>query len=138
MFNKKMSLGDKIETHSYLYCQYDKTTGSTLYYQVADNDSRAILNLIHTTIIPLTQSVLLRLGEVHSVLPRHEKGDIPNLDFKDTLFYTFYDKPELVEWSACRFPESKADSLAPLGLSPEDTNELIRENEKFYSKSEVK
>lgn len=139
MFKKKLEFGSHIETHSFLYCQYDRTTGSTSFYQVADNNARAILNILHATTIPLTQSDLLCLAEVHSKLPRHEQNKVPNLDFKDTLEYTFYDKPRLVEWSEARFPETEAEALAPLGLSDDDTKSIIDDyHSRFNITKEVK
>lgn len=117
MFGKKPKLldDDFMIVTSYLYCQYDEYTGNTTYYQVADNDSRAILQLLQVTTIPLTQSKLLRLARIDKKLPRSAPDNTEKLDFKKTLTYTYYEKPILVDWSACKLPESKAEALAPLG-----------------------
>lgn len=117
MFGKKPKLLDDstIRVVSYLYCQYDEYTGNTTYYQVAENDSRAILQLLQVTTIPLTQSKLLRLAKIEKILPRSAPDTTEKLDFKKTLTYTYYDKPILVNWSSCKLPENKAEALAPLG-----------------------
>lgn len=117
MFGKKPKLldSDVMTMTSYLYCQFDEYTGNTTYYQVADNDSRAILQLLQVTTIPLTQSKLLRLAKIVKTLPRSAPDTMEKLDFKKTLTYTYYDSPILVDWSACKLPENKAEALAPLG-----------------------
>lgn len=117
MFGKKTKLLDDtfMKVTSYLYCQYDEYTGNTTYYQVADNDSRAILQLLQVTTIPLTQSKLLRLAKIEKKLPRSAPDTMEKLDFKKTLTYTYYETPILVDWSACKLPENKAEALAPLG-----------------------
>lgn len=113
-------------TKVYLYVLFDKLSGNTLYYQTAVNDSRAILKILEVTRIPLRDSVLLRLGELETNLPPVNPDVDISLDFSKVLKYNFYRSPKEVSWSACKLPESSADSLAPLGLSQSETVELVR------------
>lgn len=117
-------------TKVYLYAQFDRLTGSLKYCHYAPCDSQAILNLIHSTSIPLTQSDLLRLGELETMLPPIQPDDKDiSLDFKDVLEFTWYKKPVKVDWSCVTLPESPADALAPLGLSAEETAQIVREQQ---------
>lgn len=117
------------KTKVYLYCLFDNVSGSTLYYNVAENDSRAILKLLHSTRIPLAQSTVLRLGELITEIPPVEPDSEVSLDFRDVLKYTFYDVPIKVLWSACTLPENEAEALAPLGLSPSEVSEIVRKQQ---------
>lgn len=115
----------KIKT--YLYCVFDKYSGNTLYYQNSPNDSKAILNVLQTTRIPLTHSVLLRLGEIElNIPPVDVDSEIKELDFSKVLSYNFYRKPKIVDWSRCKLPENEAEALAPLGLSQSEVSEIVR------------
>lgn len=113
-------------TKAFLYCQFDKKTAQTLFYQVAENDSRAILNLLQRTFIPLTNSDLYRLGEIVTDLPSVDPSIDTNYSLDQVLSFKFYDSPKFVPWSACKLPETPADSLAPLGLNSEEVKQIIQ------------
>lgn len=114
----------------YMYAQFDRLTGSLKYCHYAPCDSQAVLNLIHFTSVPLTQSDLLRLGELETMLPpiKPDDKDI-SLNFNDVLEFTWYKKPLKVNWNCVTLPETEADALAPLGLSVEETAQIVREQQ---------
>lgn len=113
----------------YVYCLYDKLSCATSFYQVAENDSKAILNILSMSIkVPLKDCTLIRLGVLDSYIPTLSPEDTPkNMDyvFSDVLDFDWYKKPVLVDWSACKLPESEAESLAPLGLSPSEVKQIV-------------
>lgn len=116
-------------TKVYAYGQFDRITGNIKYMHLAPNDSQAVLNLLQSTIIPLTQSDLLRLGELETMIPPVKPDESIELDFKDILEFNWYKKPVKVNWDCVKLPESPADSLAPLGLSAEETAEIVKQQQ---------
>lgn len=123
---------EKVKMHYtkvYCYGQFDRLTGSLKYLHYAPSDSQAILNLLQSTVIPLTQSDLLRLGELETTLPPVEPDNILDLNYKDVLEFDWYKVPKKIDWSCVRLPESPADALAPLGLSAEETAEIVKQQQ---------
>lgn len=116
------------KTKEFLYCLFDHVSGKTMYYQVAPNDSRAILELLHCTRVPLKDSCILRLGELSTSLPDISPSSTPFYNPNSSLSFDFYSSPVIVDWSACKLPENKADALAPLGLSPDEVAQITREH----------
>lgn len=115
------------KTLSYLYCLFDKVTGECLYYSESENDGSYVRKLIQRTIVPLTQSIPLCLGSVTRSFLQLDPSKPFELDWSDTVKYEFYEKPRQVDWSSCRLPETKADAIAPLGLSADEVAELTRQ-----------
>lgn len=115
------------KTHEFLYCLFDHVSGKTMYYQVASNDSRAILELLHVTRVPLKDSCVLRLGELVTSLPDISPSSSPFYNPHSSLSFDFYSCPVVVDWSSCKLPENKADALSPLGFSADEVAQLTRE-----------
>lgn len=112
-------------TKCYLYCQFDRYVGNTMFYQVASSDSQAILALLQVTHIPLTTSTLLCLGELVSELPVGDPSNPIELTANEVLHYNFYDIPRVVPWTNCQLPETPAEALAPLGLPADQVKQLV-------------
>lgn len=116
------------KTKVYLYCLFDKVSAQTLFYNVSENDSRALLKIIQTPAmrIPLTQCEVLRLGELVTTVPEANPENFTLLEFKDVLSFEFYRKPKSLSWDSIRLPENSAEALAPLGLSVSEVEELVK------------
>lgn len=116
------------KTKVYLYCLFDKVSAQTLFYNVSENDSRALLKIIQTPTmrIPLSQCEVLRLGELLTSVPEAKPDTFTLLDFKDVLSFEFYRKPKSISWSEIRLPENSVEALAPLGLSVSEVEELVK------------
>lgn len=119
----------------YLYCQFNRFTGETLYYHLASNPVKAILNILNTTTVPLTMSDLLCLGKVTCTAPMsdNDDGSVNPLSL-DNLSFEFYSKPKIIPWSACKLPEDEAASLAPLGLSADETKLIVESQLKKFER----
>ena len=116
------------QTKSYLYFCFNVYTGETLYYQVAENDCKAILNVLNVSTVPLTHMELYRACSVtKTTLPVAPDSDI-KLDFSNTVDYTDF-KPVLVSWQNCKLPENEAEALAPLGLSADEVKQIVQQQQ---------
>lgn len=105
-----------MEVNEYLYCVLDHVSGELREFTVATSDGLAVRRILSTLRVPLKDCTCYCVGEIARTFNESQQFiDVSNINFAG------YDSFRLVDWSCYRFPESKAESLAPLGV---DISEL--------------
>lgn len=113
----------------YFYAVFDKKLGRLTYFLTSPSDGLAVRSVLLRQFVPdnppvpLRDTDLLCLGEYSSVLPQGDKDS----SYRD-MSLSFYKKVRVVDWSVYKFPETLADAVSPLDVTPEE----------FKSLSEVK
>ena len=105
----------------FVYMAYDYVSHYPIFFFVARNDSEAVRKAMLSLRVPLKDSSIYQLGCFNPDL------DIAN--FKPLKIL------RLVPWSSYKLPENMADALAPLGASPDEIQEIIKNS--VANKSEV-
>lgn len=62
--------------------------------------------------------------------------DILELGTIDGKEISLHKKPVIHNWTEYKFPETKADALAPLGLKPDEVEEIFKEKTKDVQSKE--
>lgn len=102
-----------------IYCVYDKLTPCFYQFCVADNDGLACRTILLSLRVPLKDTELLCLGEIHSEYDV-SLNEVP-LSCHDIKYY---DKPRVIPWSVYKFPDTIAEAVAPLGCTPEEIKQI--------------
>lgn len=103
-----------------VFMAYDNVSHYPLFFFVARNDSEAVRKAMLSLRVPLKDSSIFQVGSFDP-------------DDKTANFFPLKNL-RLVPWSSYRLPENMAESLAPLGASPDEIQEIIKNSVK---KSEV-
>lgn len=91
-----------------LFCLRDKVSGRYSHFAVMENEAMYIREMVvHRVAFPMNfdDYEVVSLGSFEAILRDSSVEKFP--------------------WSAWRYPESKADLLAPLGLTNEEYSEII-------------
>lgn len=115
---------DRTKSKCFVYAVYDKYFGSFSSMFVAENDALACRLAFTSLRVPLKDSDLYCLGDFVRTIPFGEHGKIDPIPF--SLDLNWYSSPRFVSWDNYRLPETIADAVAPLGLSPDEVAELTR------------
>lgn len=97
-----------------LFGFYDKIR-NTMDILAVDRSASALIRTYYPSIVNRTPLKDLDI---------YELGEIDGLEVK------LHKKPILHSWSEYKFPETKADALAPLGLNPSEVAQIFNEKEK--------
>lgn len=104
----------------FVYMAYDDISHYPIFFFVARNDSEAVRKAMLSLRVPLKDSSLYQIGAFN---PDDSKANFETL--KSLRF---------IPWSSYRLPENIAEALAPIGASPSEIEEIIKNSVK---KSEV-
>lgn len=104
-----------------LYCVFDSLSGEMREFTMATSDGLAVRRILSTLRVPLKDTQCLCLGEYKKTLSDNESR-FSLLD----VAWTFYNSPKSVPWTSYKFPESPAEALAPLGATPEEIEQAIK------------
>lgn len=101
-----------------LYCVLDHVSGELREFTVATSDGLAVRRILMTLRVPIKDNTVFCLGEIE----RNFAEDCRHVD--SSCISTRLDEFRQVSWSSYRFPEDKAEALAPLGLTPDELSEV--------------
>lgn len=104
-----------------VYMAYDVISHYPIFFFVARSDSEAVRKAMLSLRVPLRDSCLYELGSFRV-----------DLNFAN---FSALKKLRHVPWSSYKLPENMAESLAPLGCSSEEIQEIIKNS--VSNKSEV-
>lgn len=112
-----------------IYCVFDTLTGRIRELATYPNDGIAARAILSTMRVPLQDTILLKIGtyDTSSVTP-----DMKKVSLLDVVFNLF-SRPEVIPWSAYKFPETVAEALAPLDASPEEIKQAAESRLKKIS-----
>ena len=115
------------------YIVFDKVSGQIILSLTSQNDTLAVRDSLMTMRVPLKDCELYQVADIVSDFDSHSNEIKFGFDFK----YNSLSSPRFVSWSCYKFPESPAEALAPLGLSNEELNQLVSNEVKNDSRSDV-
>ena len=104
-----------------LYCVFDKLSGTFHHFTVASNDGLAVRDILLTLSCPLKDNICLKLGKFDKAFPS-DAQEVSLLDCDFQVFSGFVEVP----WNSYKFPETVAQALAPLGVSPDEAKDIAR------------
>lgn len=108
-----------VTTKENLYCVFDKLSGHITQFFTRSSDAIAVRDVIFTLSYPLKDSTLLKFGSFECTVPAGEI--VANaLDCFSNCNWNL----QIVPWDSYKLPETKAEALAPLGLSPDEVKKL--------------
>lgn len=120
---------ESIKGTSYMYTVFDTISGRFHADCVCANDTLAVRETLSTLRVPLKDSELYCIGEVQYDFKTEDKELVFGHHVKLTPM-----TPRKVPWSCYKFPETLADSLAPLGLSPDEVKVVVSRSQKKEDK----
>lgn len=105
-----------MQVENYLYCLHDKVSGYRTHFMLAPNDGTYVREMIaHRVAFPLN-------------------FDDCEVECTGLMESDLFDSVRVVPWTAWRMKEDQAELLAPLGCSPEEVSEIIRNHAKSSEK----
>lgn len=110
-----------------VYAVFDRVSGVLNPIFCATNDGVAVRYVLQNVAKYPKDLQILCIGSVHQEFPPVPLAEHQEvcLDFSDTSYFDFFELPRVVSFDAWRIPESKAEVLAPLGLSPDEVKEIV-------------
>lgn len=102
-----------------LYGVFDTVSGHFIQFGVFENDGLAVRSFLLTFRVPLKDCEVYCFGDYKTSLS-HPPYSLKDCEFK------FLRKPRLVSWDSYKFPETVAEALAPLKLSPDEIAEISK------------
>lgn len=109
-------------THK-VYAVYDKVSGSFPLIFQSQSDGLACRSALSTMRFPIRDTSLYHLGDIYVII---DDLSSVNIDFDSSVTVDWLNVPRLVDWTSYKFPETPAEALAPLGLSPEEVVEISK------------
>ena len=113
---------NKVTTKESLYAVFDKLSGHITQFFTRSSDAIAVRDVIYTLRYPLKDTVLLKIVDYVLTVPASEPVD----DVLDCFDFAVLN-PKVVPWDSYKVPETIAEALAPLGLSPEEVKKISEE-----------
>ena len=111
-----------VTTKESLYAVFDKLSGHITQFFTRSSDAIAVRDIIFTLRYPLKDTVLLKFGDYEITVPASD----PVQNVLD-CFSKFEWNLKIVPWDSYKLPETTAEALAPLGLSPEEVKKISEE-----------
>lgn len=108
-----------MEIKEKVYLVFDKISGDVTFIFKATNDGLAVRTALLSLRCPIRDCLLYCVGS----LSRFIYTDTSNMNEFDIE----YDDMRLIPWSEYKLPFDKAESLAPLGLSPDEIKQISLE-----------
>lgn len=102
-----------------LYIVYDKVSCSFNHGFSCASDFLAVRSVLSTLQVPIKDSILFCIGSFNS----HFDSESSEIGF-ECVVTSILKNWRVVPWSSYKFPETPADALAPLGLSPDEIKDL--------------
>lgn len=108
-----------MEKKQNFYLVYDKVLCSFSHGFSCASDSIAVRSVLSTLRVPIKDSILFCIGSFKADF----NPEIVEIGF-ECVTYSMLDSWRVVPWSSYKFPESPAEALAPLGLSPDEVKDI--------------
>ena len=108
-----------MEKHENFYIVYDKITCTFGHGISAPSDNVAARTILSTLEVPIKDTILFCFGSFSA------DYDLNNLEIGfENVDVKILSRMRPIPWTVYKFPESVADSLAPLGLSPDEVKDI--------------
>lgn len=111
---------NEIKLKQKLYCVLDTLSGALHHFTVQTSDSLAVRSVLLSLTCPLRDNKIYCLCDVDSDLSSSSELDISCINFGAIT-------PRLVSWDSYKLPETRAEAIAPLGLSPDEVSQITRD-----------
>lgn len=111
-----------VTTKESLYGVFDKLSGHVTQFFTRSSDAIAVRDIIFTLRYPLKDTVLLKFGDFETSIP----ADSPIENVLDCFTKSDWNL-KIVPWDTYKLPETTAEALAPLGLSPDEVKKISEE-----------
>lgn len=108
-----------MEKKQNFYLVYDKVSCSFDHGFSSASDFLAVRSVLSTLDVPIKDSILFCIGSFKADFD----PETLEIDF-ECVTLSMLDFWRVVPWSSYKFPETPADALAPLGLSPDEVKAI--------------